>query len=824
MKQTFLLIDGNSLINRAFFAVPPLNSPDGTPTNAVYGFINMLLKAIGDYNPSHICIAFDLKAKTFRHHIYAEYKATRKSMADELAIQLPILKDILIKMNIKIANIEGYEADDIIGTLSKQGDDVIIITGDKDAFQLIDKRVKVAYTKKGLSLIEIYDEEKFFSEYGFEPNKLIDYKALLGDASDNIPGVEGIGDKGARTLLIEYGDLKGVYEGLDNMKEGLRLKLGKGKDSAFLSYVLATIDTKVPIEFSAEDCIFSMPFGADVKYEFKKLGLNSLLKREELFCSDENNIQAKKEEILINDIESLNNLVDNFNESIINFDIKNDIYFKILDRDYVVKLKEDLLSIGLDYNTALKALAPVLQNKDILKVVYDAKSLIKKLAQNSIFINNYFDTKLACYLLGYSLENNKDYQSLIDDLKQKNMHKLYYDLELPLVQVLISMEEHGFKLDTKLLYTLGQEFDGRLKGISQDIYKLADKEFNINSPKQLASVLFEDLNIPYPKKSKTYSTAVDILEPLAKNYPIAQKILDYRSLFKLNSTYIEGLKKLADINGVIRTEFKQMVTTTGRLSSVEPNLQNIPIREQEGKRLRELFIAKDGYKLIAADYSQIELRLLAHFSKDPVLCEAFFNDEDIHIQTAKKVFGVSNPTKEQRSEAKAVNFGIIYGISDFGLASQLNIGHFKARNLIDSYFMQFEKVKEYLDGSVLNAKNSGYSETILGRRREILELKSSNMAVKKFGERAAMNMPLQGSAADIIKAAMLVVYKRLADEFGDSDARLILQVHDELIVEAKDDIVDKVKIILKESMENAIKLEVPLKVDIASGASWLDCK
>jgi len=835
-KETFLLIDGNSLINRAFFAIPPLNALDGTPTNAIYGFINMLLKSIGDYNPSHICVAFDLKAKTFRHQLYSDYKANRKSMADELAVQMPILKQILGNMKIKIAQKEGFEADDVIGTLAGKSEDTIIITGDKDAFQLIDRNIKVAYTKKGISLIELYDEAKFLCEYGFPPEKLVDYKALLGDASDNIPGVAGIGDKSARGLVMEFLGVQGVYENLGKIKESMRIKLESGRDSAFLSYKLAMIDRGVDLDFGLEDCDFSMPFSESVRADFERLGLNSLMKREGIFGGNivhnsesiENDGEGEIERTEIIKESDLLEIIGTgaFKRSFA-FDIKSDIIISAYNTQYTIKLTENLLSTGLDYTAALKILAPILQDQNITKVVYDAKYLIKKLKQSGIILNNYFDTKLAEYLLGENISGSLRsacYDDLVTALKQKNMDKLYYDLELPLIEVLISMEDAGFKLDTKLLAALGQEFDARLKQITQDIYKLADKEFNINSPKQLANVLFVDLDIPYPKKSKDYSTAVDILEPLSKIYPIAKKVLDYRSLFKLNSTYIEGLRKLADFNGVIRTEFKQMVTTTGRLSSVEPNLQNIPVREEEGKRLRALFIAKDGYELVTADYSQIELRLLAHFSKDPVLCDAFFNDEDIHEQTAKKVFGVSHPTARQRSEAKAVNFGIIYGISDFGLAAQLGVANFKAKQLIDSYFEGFEKVKEYLNKSVLRAKEFGYAETILGRRRNLAELKSSNANLRKFGERAAMNMPLQGSAADIIKAAMIEVDKRLKAEYSDAEARLILQVHDELIVEARSDVVDAVKAILKDSMENAVKLDVPLKADISSGRSWLECK
>jgi len=838
-KDTFLLIDGNSLINRAFFAIPPLNAPDGTPTNAIYGFINMLLKTIADYKPSHICVAFDLKAKTFRHQLYSDYKATRKAMADELAVQLPILKDILINMGIKIAQKEGFEADDIIGTLAGKREDTVIITGDKDAFQLIDKKVRVAYTKKGISLIELYDEEKFFAEYGFLPERLVDYKALLGDASDNIPGVEGIGDKSARGLITEFLSIDRIYENLGKVKESMRGKLESGKDSAFLSYRLAMIDREVPLEFRADDCEFSMPFSIKVRGDFERLGLNSLVKREGIFeeFANHNSQLAVEEDFKneeISEEKALNEIVRTFIQRPYNkiaFDIKSDIFIVTADTRYTIKLQENLISQGLDYGVALKLLAPLLQDSNILKIVCDAKPLIKKLKQSGISLNNFFDTKLAEYLLGDDfallgqlLPSIARYDSLVDALKQKNMDKLYYDLELPLIQVLVSMEEAGFKLDTKLLNTLGLEFDARLKEIAKDIYKLSDKEFNINSPKQLANIMFVDMRIPYPKKSKDYSTAVDILEPLAKTYPIAQKVLDYRLLFKLNSTYIEGLRKLADFNGVIRTEFKQMVTTTGRLSSVEPNLQNIPVREEEGKRLRALFIAKEGYELVTADYSQIELRLLAHFSQDPVLCEAFFNDEDIHVQTAKKVFGVVTPSERQRSEAKAVNFGIIYGISDFGLAAQLGIANVAARLLIDNYFVQFPKIKEYLDKSVQAAGEKGYAETILGRRRKLAELKSSNMNLRKFGERAAMNMPLQGSAADIIKAAMIEADRKLRAEFFEGEARLILQVHDELIVEARSDVVEKVKVILQENMEGAVELSVPLKADVSSGRSWLECK
>jgi len=841
-NELLLLIDGNSLINRAYFAIPPLNAPDGTPTNAVYGFCNMLIKAIADFKPTHIAVAFDLPHPTFRHIEYREYKATRKGMPDELAVQLPVLKGLLHDMGIKTASKAGYEADDIIGTLANCKQQTIIVTGDKDAFSLIDECTAVGYTK-GAGNIALYDAAVFEAEYGFAPNKMVDYKALLGDASDNIPGVAGVGSKTASGLIIQFGDLDSIYKNLSDLRASVSTKLQSDKDNAYLSRRLAAIDRAVPLGFSGEDCVFSMPFPASVKERFAELRF-SLAKKEELFSSqrldDKTGGTGSKSCSLANEkIIQVTDFCQIKIEDCFAVIIGDDINIAVDSAHYQIKINHDLLGGGVDYGKVMEFLRPLLESKSIEKIVWDAKGSIKKLRSYGIELNNFFDSKLAQYLIDVTDKSAPETAPKLYSISKKQkeqladlgLNNLYYQVELPLVYVLLDMEEAGFRLDMKLNADLGAEFEKRMRDISNDIHKEAGTDFNLNSPKQLGAVLFDKLGIPYPKKSKDYSTAAEILEPLAFRYPIVNKVLTYRKLAKLNSTYIEGFKKLADINGIVRTEFKQTLTATGRLSSVEPNLQNIPIREEEGRRLRGLFIASAECSLVVADYSQIELRLLAHFSRDEALCAAFLNNEDIHTQTAAKVFDVplESVTPKMRAEAKAVNFGIVYGISDFGLSEQLGISVSQARDMIETYFMRFIGVKNYLDSSIAAAREKGYACTVLGRIRPIPELNAVNPNLRKFGERVAMNMPLQGSAADIIKAAMLKTVDGLKNITG---AKLILQVHDELIVECPDAKIDKVKAVLKTAMEGALDgffegdkvLSVPLVVDVNSGKRWLDCK
>ncbi len=852
MKK-FVLIDGNSLINRAFYALPPLTGNNGTPTQGVYGFTTMLIKAISEIKPDYLAVAFDLPQPTFRHLKYTEYKAQRKKMPQELAVQLPVLKELLNKMGVAVVEKAGFEADDIIGTMAKKAENVhtYIITGDRDSLQLIDENITVMLTKKGLSEVHSLNREELYKEFMLTPAQVIDYKALCGDASDNIPGVAGIGDKTATTLINTYKSLSGVYEHLSEITGKLNEKLNEGKETAYLSQYLATIDTNVELEISEKDCRYNFPFSGAVKLFFQELNFKSLVKKDELFSLDQGQeyIGASNKKPLtsvkvISDIDQLKAILGGVKEGRIALDFGNSINFAVNSgTEYAVNISYSLIDSGLDYNDTVKAFIPVLENEAVLKVLFDYK-VFKKLPEvNKIDIRNYTDVKLMQYLVDMSVKYDTlgelltTYDAdehepatgllfissvLATEIEKLDMHKLYYDVELPLTKILSEMEKRGFRVDLAKLTELGNEFYKKQEVLTDQIYKLAGVEFNINSPKQLSKVLFEDMKIPYPNKSKNISTSADILEQLEEEYPVARLILNYRFYAKLNSTYVEGLKKVADMAGFVRTEFKQTLTSTGRLSSVEPNLQNIPVRQDEGRMLRAAFIAKEGNVLVSADYSQIELRLMAHFSRDKIMTQAYLNNEDIHASTAAEVFGVNKNevTAAMRRDAKAVNFGIIYGISDFGLAKNLNIAPYKAKQYISKYFERFSGIKAYLEKSVALAKEKGYAVTLLNRVRKIPELYSSNYNIRQFGERVAMNMPLQGSAADIIKIAMIGVERALEG----MKSKLILQVHDELIIDAAMDEVDEVKRILKDEMENAVTLNVPLTVDIGCGKTWFDCK
>ncbi|MCL2675071.1 MAG: DNA polymerase I [Firmicutes bacterium] len=839
MKEFLILIDGNSLINRAFYALPPLSDKDGNPTQAVYGFCTMLIKAIADYAPTHVAVAFDLPAPTFRHKRYDAYKATRKGMPDELAVQLPILKRLLREMGVKIFEKEGYEADDILGTLCRLPAPSVIITGDRDAFQLIGKNTRVAFTKKGISYVELYDENKFIEEFCFAPAAIVDYKALCGDTSDNIPGVAGVGDKTASALVCKYGTLDVVYQNIDEIAGKLGEKLKEGRDSAYLSRELAKIDCNVPLDAHLSDCELRFPFNDGVREKFEKLNFRSLAARGELFGKEKRVVSAAeiRREIVI-DLRILPDLAKGGFAFCVN---KDAVLLAKEGVQYEIRLGTDLF--GPSLGQIIGVLKPRFENENIFKAVLDAKQLKHTLREWGVGLNGFFDVKLAQYLLnvnvkfeslsefcgefGYKEEDAAHaLWTVATEQKQKlkgtGLDDLYYKLELPLCDVLFDMENTGFKLDMAENERLGRVYAVEAEALTAEIFTLSGKNFNVNSPKQLLEVLFSDLQIPYPKKGKATSTAFEILDPLKEDYPIVAKILQYRKISKLISTYIEGYKRLADGEGVVRTEFKQALTVTGRLSSVEPNLQNIPAREEEGRKLRALFTAREGSVLISADYSQIELRLLAAFSGDSAMIQAFLNGEDIHKQTAAAVYGVplDKVTKEMRQSAKAVNFGIVYGMSDFGLSQTLKISVAKAGGLIKRYFERFSGVKEYLDGCVEKAYRDGYVKTFLGRVRRIPELKSPNMNVRKFGERAAMNTPLQGSAADIIKAAMINVHKTLAG----TTAKLILQVHDELIAEAEEKDADAVRELLVHEMENVVELGVPLRVEAGIGKRWIDCK
>lgn len=844
VMEKLVLIDGNSLVNRAFYALPPLNNSLGVPTQAVYGFATMLMKIISDIKPNYMAVAFDLPKPTFRHLKYPEYKAGRHKMPDELGVQLPILKEMLKLMNIHIIEKGGFEADDIIGTFAKSTCvHTYIITGDRDSLQLIDDNTEVWLTIKGLSEIHKMTEEELLKSLSLKPSQIIDYKALAGDSSDNIPGVAGVGEKTATNLLVQYGTLDKIYENIDNIKGKLQEKLINDKDNAYLSYELATIDTNMELDCNLKDCTFDFPFNDKVQEFFGEMNFKSLVNRAELFIGDVKPkfLKAGSEVKVVSSIEELRVILGQVKGSM-SFDIAESITFAFSEaQEYVINLNYSLIDVGLEYNQCIESFKEVLQNPKIEKIVFDGKKLMKELSMNKVVLNNFFDIKLAQYLIDMTVDYstakklNAHYgvdereiasgmrfikQLQENEIEELKMKSLYYDIELPLEKVLYDMERAGFCLNIPMLNVLNEEYVKEIESLTKEIYALCGETFNINSPKQLAKVLFEDMKIPYPKKSKTYSTAAEILEEIDE--PIVALILEYRFISKLNSTYIEGLRKMADAKGIVHTEFKQTLTTTGRLSSVEPNLQNIPIRNEKGKKLRAMFASRgENYRLVSADYSQIELRLMAHYSKDEKMLSAYRNGEDIHTSTAAAVFNVQSDkvTAAMRRDAKAVNFGIIYGISEYGLSKNLKISPYRAKEFIETYFSRFSGVKSYLETSVKSAYDTGYAVTLLGRVRKIPELKSANYNIRQFGERVAMNMPLQGSAADIIKFAMI----KVAKELEGMKSQLILQVHDELIVDAEISEIEKVKEILKRCMENVLPLEVPLTVEMGEGKTWLEC-
>lgn len=847
MEKT-LLIDGNSLVNRAYYALPPLNNPSGVPVQAVYGFATMLIKMIETVKPDYIVTAFDVGQPTFRHKMYDGYKAHRKKMPDDLAVQMPILKQMLDEMGIKRVELPGYEADDLIGTLSKRFNTFIyIVTGDRDSLQLIDDKTTVMLTKRGITEIDEVNEKTLLSEYGLTPKGVIYYKSLAGDTSDEIPGVPGIGDKTAKNLLSKYKTLDGVFEHAEEEPPRIRNLLEGGRDSAYMSQALATINTAAPVECEQSECKYGFPFEQRVFSFFESQSFKSLLKRTELFDAPEAVVKKREEAQLVslNSVEDILNVLKNKDGFGIHI-TESKLHLAVDEQtEYEVNLSYNLLESGLAEGEVISAIKDKLVNPEITKTVFDSKQFIKYIFDNyKIDCDGFFDIRLGQYIADStvahdSLEGLSEYYSLSaktpcasmlalkselsKQLDENGMNELYYKIELPLVKVLLQMERIGFEVNKQKLEEIGAAFTEEEQRLTESIHAEAGSKFNIKSPKQLAKVLFEDLAIPYPRKgAKTYNTSAEILEQLDSSYKIVPLVLRYRFISKLNSTYIDGLKKMIDPSGNVHTEFRQTLTTTGRLSSVEPNLQNIPVREEDGKILRSLFVARDGYTLVSADYSQIELRIMAHYSQDPIMLEAYRTGEDIHALTASQVFGVplSDVTPTMRRTAKSVNFGIIYGISDFGLAENLKISRYEAKKYIDNYFSRFVKVREYLDDCVSNAKRNGYVTTLLNRRRKIPELHASQYFTRQFGERAAMNMPLQGTAADIIKIAMLNVN----DALKNMRSRIILQIHDELIIETALDELDEVKAIVKEKMENAYKLSVPLLVEVGEGKSLFDCK
>lgn len=871
-----LLLDSNSLINRAFHALPPLINSDGLYTNAIYGYMTMLNKLITEEKPTHICAVFDCRAKTFRHGMYDGYKATRKPMPEELAMQVPILQQLLVKLGIKILYKEGYEADDILGTLSKRFDyPTIIVTGDRDCLQLVSDTTTVFNTKKGITEVKKYTPE-LLAEEGFTPQQIIEYKALAGDSSDNIPGCSGVGDKTAKDLLSEYKCVDGIYEHIDEIKGKLKEKLENNKDMVMLSKRLATIDVFADVECSLDDIVYLNRISDDAIDMMKYLQFKKLIEK---FAPDyketdvksaeskknetkektydvsygenkeyENKIKNSTVEVIeISDENTLTDEIKNISENDeIFFDFtESNAIIGIENKIYSIKTTENLIDTGISYETVIDVVKPLVTGKN-QKFFFDAKRNMRFLSTYGVKIEKpYDDLLLMAYLINntkviknaemlaeeycYSTENLYGalcdiYPILKEKITEKNLTKLYYEIELPLIEVLFDMEQTGFSVNGTMLEELNVKYAKEINELLQEIYSLAGQTFNVNSNKQLGFVLFDTLGLPHSKKTKTgYSVDADTLEEL--DHPIVTAILRYRELAKLKSTYVEGMKQVMNpLTGKVHTCFNQCITATGRLSSTEPNLQNIPVRKSEGREIRKMFIPSEGNVLVTADYSQIELRLLAHFSEEPKLIESYQNGCDIHALTASKIFNVpiEDVTPEMRTSAKAVNFGIIYGISGFGLSKNAGVTRYQAKNFIEQYFITYPKVKEYMDSNVSLAKKQGYLTTLFSRIRYFPELASPKFSIRAFGERAAMNMPLQGTASDIIKISMLKVHDALKNQ--GLKAKLILQVHDELIVDAPKEEEDAVKEILKNNMESAANLRVPLTVNVSCGSNWYASK
>lgn len=842
-----LVVDGNSILNRAFYGIRLLTTKDGQFTNAIYGFLTMLLKIQEDVTPDAVAIAFDLKAPTFRHKAYDGYKSNRKGMPEELHQQLQPLKDLLTLLGYTIITKEGYEADDILGTLSHtckvNGDECVLATGDRDSLQLINDKVTVrlASTKGGKANAILYDEKKIMEDYGVTPRQLIEIKAIQGDSSDCIPGIPGIGPKGAGDLIQRLNNLDYIYENLDtiDIKDGMRKKLRENKDSAYMSRMLGEIKLDIPIDTDINHYLVNCTQPDEASRMMAKLELFSLIdkfKLKEVESAEETPKEKKKY--------SLNekNTIDLLGKELYiysNSKSKGDI-------DYLYIIEENEIIKTTDVDTVLKS-----ENK---KYVYSSKELFAYADKIGFEIKNLvFDVTLASYLLNpnsssYDIDKlNGEYEvetydgedeflcniaPMIDlcnilekKIEQCNQKKLLNEIEIPLSNVLAKMENLGFAVDKQGIEDFGKMLKENIENLKSEIYNSVGREFNINSPKQLGVALFEDLALPCKKKTKSgYSTSADVLESLKNQHPVVSMVLQYRTLSKLNSTYCEGLLKVIGDDGRIHSSFNQTETRTGRISSTEPNLQNIPVRTELGREMRKFFTAREGWVLVDADYSQIELRVLADISGDKNMIDAFKNNQDIHAITASQVFNMPLDfvTGEMRSRAKAVNFGIVYGIGAYSLAKDIGVTNKEAKNYIESYLKHYSGIDKYMHDVVEKAKDTGYVETVFGRRRYLPELSASNGMTRAFGERVARNAPIQGTAADIIKIAMIKVDKRLTEE--NLEARLVLQVHDELIVECPSHESMRVAMILQEEMEKAVSLSVPLVADSAVGKTWYDAK
>ena len=882
MENTLIIIDGNSIINRAFYALPDMSNSDGLKTNAIFGFVRMMFKIIEDYQPTHMSVAFDKKAPTFRHKQYADYKAGRKKMPDELGQQLEPLKELLDKFNINRLELAGYEADDIIGTVAKLGEEnnfkVYIVTGDKDAIQLASHKTTTLITKKGVGEVEEYNYDSVVERYEMTPTQCIDLKGLMGDKSDNIPGVPGVGEKTGIKLLKQYSTIENLIEHTDELKGSIKKKIEENKELALMSKELATIITNVPLDIKLEDLEYGDYNKDDVIEKFKEFGFTSLISKLLEMDGGETSI---KEEVNLK-VQHLDNVEDFIEKAKENKKVIIDVIGRegnILDKKVInVFLSLDGEEIYYINEDELSKIESLLSDSEIKKHGYDLKEDYILLKPYEIELNAMdFDITIAEYLidsksstsyecsaiamkyLTRKIKSKEDllgkgakakkfdeidfdelsaytadiintiacvYPKMEEKLKETEMDGLFYHVEMPLVEVLGSMEYIGMKVDKDQLNELKEKFTTIINELENEIFELAGEPFNINSPKQLGVILFEKLGLPVIKKTKTgYSTNAEVLEKLRDKHEIIDKITDYRQIVKLNSTYVEGLLKIINPKtGRIHSSFNQTITTTGRISSTEPNMQNIPVKTEMGRDIRKVFVADDNCKLVDADYSQVELRVLAHMSGDENMIDAFKHGEDIHSKTASQIFDVDikDVTSKQRIEAKAINFGIIYGKTDFGLSQDLNIPVPTAKAYIESYFSKYPKIKEFMDNAVETATETGYATTILNRRRYIPEIKASNFIVRNQGKRFAMNAPIQGSAADIIKVAMVNVYNKLKE--NEMKSKLILQVHDELIVEAVDEELELAEKIVREEMENAQSMDVKLDVDLNTGNSWYETK
>jgi len=868
-----MLVDGNSLVFRAFYALPPLTSVEGLPTNAVHGFLTMLIKLQKEMKPDYWAVVFDKSKPTVRIEQFSEYKAQRKETPDTLKPQFSYLKEILAALSVPILELEGYEADDIIATVNdeavQKGLEVYIFTGDRDALQLVSSNTKVYLTIKGITEVQCYDENKVYERYGLKPYQIIDLKGLMGDVSDNIPGIPGVGEKTALKLLYEYGTVENVLRNKNNVKgKKIQNLLQEYEEQAILSKQLATMIRNAPIEFTLEELKWREPNPAKTFEILNRYSLHTVARLMEKSLLEQNldigstkehcSNLAKEQDITVTEkkldgaswIEQMNNWQDNKACLVISYRYEGPNIHQgkwtemgIYDGKQVYSLKRDSQA-----SAVLEKWNELLMDDSILKVVADSKTLYTLLLNEGKSLAGIdLDLSLAAYLLDPGRSNysatelireyvsdpltltvgqeayllQKLAEKLVENLAEQNLERLLHEIEEPLSLVLAKMEKTGIAVDQKLLFEYGQELENKILQLEREIYDLAGSKFNINSPQQLGKVLFEELGLPPLKKTKTgYSTSAETLEELHSEHPIIEKILEYRLLVKLNSTYVKGISNQL-IEGRIHTTYQQTVTATGRLSSVEPNLQNIPIRMEEGRKLRKIFKpTKENWLLLSADYSQIELRILAHYSRDPLLCESFVQGEDVHSRTASEVFGVpmEQVTPEMRRKAKAVNFGLIYGLTDYGLGRDLSISRKEAKYYITKYFERYSGVQRYLEEVVQNAKEKGEVRTLLNRLRKIPELNHSNRITRQFGERVAKNTPIQGTAADIMKIAML----RVASNLKEDEADILLQVHDELLLQVKPDSLDRVANIVVDSMENAYSLSVPLVVDCKVGKNWYE--